>query len=50
MQKLDIFQLKNYACTKLKWAIKLNAFALNYIPLSDVKWKALADFLAQHLV
>ena len=32
----------------MKWAIKLNAFALKYVPLRAVKWQALANFLVEH--
>ena len=32
----------------MKWAIKLNAFALKYVPLKAMKGQVLADFLAQH--
>ena len=32
----------------MKWAIKLNAFALKYVPLRAVKGQALLDFLAKH--
>lgn len=33
----------------MKWAIKLNAFALTYVPLLTMKGKVLADFITQHL-
>ena len=32
----------------MKWAIKLNAFTLKYVPLSAAKGQALANFLAKH--
>ena len=31
-----------------KWTIKLNAFALKYVPLRAIKGQAIADFLAEH--
>ena len=31
----------------MKWAIKLNVFALKYVPLRVVKGQPLADFLAE---
>ena len=34
--------------TLMKWAIKLNAFSLKYVPLRVFKGQALADFLAEH--
>ena len=30
----------------MKWAIKLNAFALKYVPLMAMKGQVLVDFLA----
>ena len=30
----------------MKWAIKLNAFALKYVPLKAMKGQVLTDFLA----
>ena len=32
----------------MKWAIKLNVFALKYVPLRVVKGQAVAYFLAEH--
>ena len=32
----------------MKWAIKLNAFSLKYVPLRAVKGQALANFLVEH--
>ena len=32
----------------MKWAIKLNAFTLKYVPLKAIKGQVLVDFLAQH--
>ena len=32
----------------VKWTIKLNVFALKYVPLRAIKGQALADFLAEH--
>ena len=33
----------------MRWAIKLNVFAIKYVPLKAMKGQVLADFLAQHL-
>ena len=32
----------------MKWVIKLNVFALKYVPLKAIKGQVKADFLAQH--
>ena len=52
MYKLDIIKyLLNWPAFQgrlMKWAIKLNAFPLKYVPLKVVKGQALADFLAEH--
>ena len=32
----------------MKWAIRINAFTLKYVPLKAMKGQVLADFLAQH--
>ena len=32
----------------MRWAIKLHAFALNYVPLKAIKGHALVNFVAQH--
>ena len=52
MYKIDII---NYLLNRLvlqgrvmKWAIKLNDFALKYVPLRAIKGQPLADFLVEH--
>ena len=32
----------------MKWAVKLNSFALRYVPLRAIKGQALVDLLAEH--
>ena len=32
----------------MKWAIKLNAFALKYVPVKVIKGQAVANFLTKH--
>lgn len=32
----------------MKWAIKLNAYTLTYVPLRAMKGQVLADFVTQH--